>query len=86
MHGPTTDICTITVREIEDRLDFWVAAKKITKEGDIYKIDCKKLGYNKLLATGLAKRKYYITIDSASKGAMETIKKAGGEVTVKKEE
>lgn len=41
-----------------------------------------ELGYNKLLGSGLVNIKFNIKVDFASKGAIEKIKKAGGNVEV----
>ena len=44
------------------------------------KVNLKELGYNKLLGSGLVYNKWTIKVDSASKKAIEKVKKAGGNV------
>ena len=43
-------------------------------------VDLKEMGYDKLLGSGLIKEKFDIKVDSASKKAIEKVKKAGGTV------
>ncbi len=52
---------------------------KITKEGDIFVIDCKKLGFNRVLGTGKLSHKIKITAEHFSAKAKEKITNAGGE-------
>lgn len=56
------------------------------KEGDVYILDLKSVGYNKLLGRGILKNKFKVTVDSASEKAVQKIKDKGGEVITKKEE
>lgn len=56
------------------------------KEGDVYILDLKSVGYNKLLGKGILKNKFKVTVDSASEKAVQKIKDKGGEVITKKEE
>ena len=65
---------TLNLRDIECNLDTWLKEKKITKEKDIYVIDLKKLGYDKLLGAGKLSKNVKITTDSISKKAMEKLK------------
>ena len=52
----------------------------IKKENNFYSIDLSRLGFNKLLSNGKVLNKYKITIQYASKKAIEKIKNSGGEV------
>lgn len=56
------------------------------KEGDVYILDLKSVGYNKLLGKGILKNKFKVMVDSASEKAVQKIKDKGGEVITKKEE
>lgn len=56
------------------------------KEGDVYILDLKSVGYNKLLGKGILKNKFKVTVDSASEKAVQKIQDKGGEVITKKEE
>jgi len=60
------------------------ALKKAVKEGGVYSVDLKKLGFQKLLGTGKTGIKLKITVPSCSPRAEEKIKSAGGEVSVEK--
>ena len=71
----------------QDRLNKLLAAKKVTKEGETYNLDLKKLGYQKLLGTGTTTLKLKVTVSLCSAKAMEKVQAAGGQVltTVKSE-
>ncbi len=70
-------IKAINISDIEKKLDFYLAQNMISKEKDIYVLDLKKLGYDKLLGAGLIKNKYKI-IGKISKKAKEKIEVLGG--------
>lgn len=55
---------------------------KFEKGKDGYNINLGKIGVNKLLGSGYVKNKLIITVDSASKRAIEKVKKTGGDVIV----
>ena len=76
---------TINLKEIEQKLESWINSKKISKEGDAYKIDLKALGFDKLLSEGKLSSKLNIEVDQASKKAVEKVSGAGGSVSVKKQ-
>jgi len=78
--GVTTVDLTITIRDIEVKLENWLTGKKITKEGEVFVIDLKTLGYDKLLSGGKITNKLKITVPKASKAVVEKVKAAGGEV------
>ena len=59
-----------------------VAAKKAVKQGKVVEIDLGSLGYNKLLGTGSTSVMLKLQVASASPGAIEKIKAAGGEVVI----
>ena len=71
---------TINIDYIDEKLNEFVASKLISKEGDVYIVDLKKMGYDKLLGNGNIRNKFRVT-GIVSKGAAEKIKKAGGEIT-----
>jgi len=72
----------INLIDVEQRIPGWVASKQATHTGGVYTIDLNKLGYSKLLSQGKVTLKLKITVQSASKGAIEKVKAAGGEVAV----
>lgn len=81
--GLKEKINPINVRLLEEQLGVFEKTGNVKKEGDVYSIDLEKIGYNKLLGSGKATKKMKITVAYASKGSIEKIKSAGGEVTVK---
>lgn len=61
-----------------ERLDRFVAAEKVVKEGDFYVVDLSKLGYGKLLGSGKINVKLKFKGNRSVK-AEEKVKAAGGE-------
>lgn len=84
--GVVKDIKPLNIVYIEKNLNILVTNNIISKEGSSYVIDISKLDCNKLLGSGKVTRKYKIKAEYASKGIIEKIKKAGGEVIVGKGE
>jgi len=78
-------ITGINVRDLEQRLPGYVALGIVEKKNEVYEVSLQALGYNKLLGTGVLKSKLSVTTPYASKGAMESVKKAGGQVLGLKE-
>lgn len=72
----------INIRRIEEKADRWVADKKATKEGDVYIIDLKKIGYTKVLGTGKLTKKLKLNVPTATAKVIEKVKAAGGDVIV----
>jgi len=75
----------VNVSYIEEHLQKLILKKLISKESKGFIIDLKKLGYNKLLGSGKVTQKFIITVEAASKKAVERVKKAGGEVILPSE-
>ncbi len=75
----------INIKDIEQILPKLLEKKQAEKKGDKFIIDLKKLGYNKLLSSGKVKSKLEISIDFASKNAIEKIEKNNGKVNILKE-
>jgi large subunit ribosomal protein L15 len=71
---------TINASELEQKLPKLVADKKAKIEAGIYIIDLGMMGIDKLLGSGKLSAKIRVTVDSASKSAVEAVKEAGGEV------
>lgn len=74
------EIVAITTYTIQQKLNTWLAAKKISKENDTFIIDLGALGYDKLLSKGAVKAKLKITAQAATQNAIQKIKEAGGEI------
>lgn len=75
------DVKTINVNYFTlDRLEKLLKEEKISFESEMYKIDLKKLGYDKLLGGGKTNLKLSIVAKQWSTKAEEKIKSAGGEL------
>lgn len=75
-------VSAVNVSYIEEQVHN-LLAKKLISEGDKgYVVNLKDLGYDKLLGSGKLTKKFIITAGSASKKAIERVKKLGGEVII----
>ena len=83
--GIVRDINPINIIFLEENYENMLNDKQASKEGDIIIIDLNNIGYNKLLSKGKVTRKFKITTEYASAGAVEKISNAGGEVIVTKQ-
>jgi len=81
-----TKVVPITLRYFEENAEKFVKQGKISKEGDIYVIDVKNFGYNKVIGNFKLTKKLKIKSPAFSKGALEDIEKAGGTAIIEKEE
>ena len=70
----------INLKVIEESAAQWVDQGNASKKGKTVSIDLKKMGYDKLLGTGVPSQAYKITISAASAKAVEKIEAAGGEI------
>ena len=70
----------INLKVIEESAAEWVDQGNASKKGKVVSIDLKKMGYDKLLGTGVPSQAYKITISAASAKAVEKVQAAGGEV------
>ena len=70
----------INLKVIEENAAEWVDQGNASKKGKVVSIDLKKMGYDKLLGTGVPSQAYKITISAASAKAVEKVEAAGGEV------
>jgi len=77
-----TKIKAINLKTIEQNLESLLLKKIIEKKNDVYVIDLKKLGFNKVLSTGKITKKFNIKCEYASKKAVDKIKKAGGNIVL----
>ena len=69
---------SINLKDVEFNLERWLAAEKITKEGDVYKVDLGALDFQKIIGRGNVTKKMEITVKKASKGAVEKLEAATG--------
>lgn len=72
----------INLKHIENKLNKYMEKGFIKKEGTSFYVDLEKIGYNKLLGSGLIKNKYKIKTKFTSKKAKEKVEKMGGEVVI----
>ena len=70
----------INLKVIEESAAEGVDQGNASKKGKVVSIDLKKMGYDKLLGTGVPSQAYKITISAASAKAVEKVEAAGGEV------
>tara|TARA_Y100000034_G_scaffold86206_1_gene103366 strand:+ start:117 stop:563 length:447 start_codon:yes stop_codon:yes gene_type:complete len=70
----------INLKDIEIKLNSLMEKGLAKKEGDKISIDLEKLGYNKLLGSGLVKSKFKIKTKFFSRKAKEKLEKIGGEI------
>lgn len=70
----------INLKAIEESAVEWVDQGNASKKGKTITIDLKKMGYDKLLGTGVPSQAYKITISAASAKAVEKVEAAGGEI------
>ncbi|RMF55286.1 50S ribosomal protein L15 [Candidatus Woesearchaeota archaeon] len=75
-------IKAINLGDVEKKLAAWEKKGLAAKEKDAYIIDLGKLGYEKLLSKGSIKTKMSISVEKASKKAVEKVQKSGGQVNV----
>ena len=69
----------ITIRDMDLRLEGWASQNAIKKEKDVFIVDLKALGYDKLLSSGNLNHKVKI-IGAVSEGAKKKIAASGGTV------
>ncbi len=70
----------ITLKDLAQKIPFLVEEKLAVKEGDVFKINLKELGYDKLLSNGSFNLKLEVVVSKASKSAISKIESAGGKV------
>ncbi|MBI2654661.1 uL15 family ribosomal protein [Candidatus Woesearchaeota archaeon] len=78
---PKVKINPVNISYIEEHINKFVLEGLAKKENNVYSVELKKLGFNKLLGDGGVSMKFKITTPYASKTAVEKVKEAGGEVT-----
>lgn len=80
------DYSPVNIYYLENSFDSLKARGLFKESSGYFSIDLSRLGFNKLLGTGKATRKYNIKVDYASQSALDKISKAGGVVEVKNPE
>lgn len=77
---------SINVGHLSSSIETLATQNLVKTEGKKFVIDCNALGIEKLLGTGVVNSAMDITVDVATKKAIEKIEKAGGKVIVSKNE
>ena len=75
----------VNIKLINEKLESWVKQGIAKKENDAYKINLKKIGFQKLLSLGKPKHKYILECEEATEKAVSKIESIGGKVIVIKE-
>lgn len=79
MHGQTYAAEAVNLETIQANLEKYVESGLAEKKGDVYVLDTAKIGYSKVLGSGVLHSKLHITARAFSENAKEKIKNAGGE-------
>ena len=70
----------INLKVLEESAADWIDQGNASKKGKTVSIDLEKMGYDKLLGTGVPSQAYKIIIGAAAAKAVEKIEAAGGEI------
>ncbi|MEM2121573.1 MAG: uL15 family ribosomal protein [Candidatus Woesearchaeota archaeon] len=70
----------VNIEFLNEKLPVLVEKGIAKKENDLYKINLKELGYNKLLSKGTPTVKYFIECEEATEKAIKKIEEKGGKV------
>jgi len=73
---------TINIKTLDDRAENLVKKGLMKEQAGSFTVNLADLGYNKLLSTGKATKKFMITVEMATEKAIAKIKEAGGDVKV----
>ncbi|MBD3196209.1 MAG: hypothetical protein GF317_14220 [Candidatus Lokiarchaeota archaeon] len=71
----------INVKDLDLKIDDFVKQEKATKSGSTYEINLADMNIQKVLGRGKLNKKINITVEKASKGAINKIEEAGGKVS-----
>ncbi len=73
---------TLNVKDLDLKIDNFVLDKKATKSGASYSINLNEMNIQKLLGNGEINKTINISVNKASKRAIEKIEAAGGKITL----
>ena len=73
---------TLNVKELDAKIEDLTLKNVATKSGNTYTLNLKDLNIQKILGRGEINKKINLTVDKASKRAIEKIESAGGKVTL----
>ena len=69
---------TMSISQVNTNINTLLASGNAKKTGDVYAVDLKALGVDKLLGTGNPAYKYEISVVAATQGAQDKIASNGG--------
>jgi len=73
---------TLNVRDLDLNIEKYTQDNIAKKSGSTYTIDLKKLNIQKILGRGEINKSINVTVDKASKRAIEKIESAGGKINL----
>jgi len=73
---------TLNIRDLDNQIENLVLNKKASKTGNKYAINLNDINIQKILGRGQIKKSINITVNKASKSAIEKVEAAGGKVTL----
>jgi|YelNatPaOPRAMG01_1025707.scaffolds.fasta_scaffold05929_12 large subunit ribosomal protein L15 len=73
---------TINLSELEKILPKLIEKKLVEKEGEMIKINLKKIGYNKLLGAGSVSKPLIVEAEAFSQSAIKKLEAAGGKAII----
>ncbi|NHJ22499.1 MAG: hypothetical protein EAX91_16250 [Candidatus Lokiarchaeota archaeon] len=75
-------INTLNIKDLDSKIDDLTVKNVATKSGNTYSINLKDINIQKILGRGEINKKVNLTVNKASKRAIEKIESAGGKVTL----
>ncbi|MFX0012390.1 MAG: uL15m family ribosomal protein, partial [Candidatus Hermodarchaeota archaeon] len=75
-------INTLNIKDLDSKIDDLTLKNVATKSGNTYTLNLKDINIQKILGRGEINKKINLTVDRASKRAIEKIESAGGKVTL----
>jgi len=77
-----SQVNSLNIKDLDYKIDLLVEEKKATKSGNAYTINLNELNIQKILGRGEIKKQINLSVNKASKKAVEKIEAAGGKVTL----
>ncbi|UCD02301.1 MAG: uL15 family ribosomal protein [Promethearchaeota archaeon] len=73
---------TMNVKDLDKSIENFVLDKKATKSGNKYNINLNEINVQKVLGRGEINKTINVTVNKASKKAIEKVEAAGGKITL----
>ncbi|MFX0041366.1 MAG: uL15m family ribosomal protein [Candidatus Hodarchaeota archaeon] len=73
---------TLNIRDLDNQIENLVFNNKASKTGNKYNINLNDINVQKILGRGQIKKSINITVNKASKSAIEKVEAAGGKITL----